>query len=127
MDSAQPIRLKCLDSIVGCELKPILVRTLSIRGAFEWYIGFRVGIDLYGKAHHIVYFDGSTPQRGSIQHFDDRTSAHFWFHITEINRVFDLVKSAKEQWDFEPQRLSFLKVIDTLQRWGMINIESQDL
>lgn len=104
-----------------CWLRPILVHTINRDGDWSWSIGFRIGEDIAANADHIMRFDGTRPVRESIEHYDNRCSAHYWFELSEIDRASQDVASDSQRWCGASILKTWRETIETLTAWGMVS------
>lgn len=104
-----------------CWLRPILVHTINRNGDWSWSIGFRIGDDIAAKADHIMRFDGTQPVRESIEHYDKRCSAHYWFELEEIDRAAKDMANDSQRWCGASIVKTWGETIETLKAWGMVS------
>lgn len=98
-------------------LRPILVHTLDREGQWwRWFIGFVIDNDVKDM-HHLLYFEGVTPRRASIEHFDRKCSAHYWFELWEIERARADVQNERAIWKRAIDE-SWESVESTLRAWN---------
>jgi len=119
--AASPAPLHAVVIPRDCWLRPILVHTINRDGDWSWSIGFRIGDDIAAKADHIMRFEGTRPVRESIEHYDKRCSAHYWFELSEIDRAAKDVADDLQRWCGRSIKKSWDEIIETLKAWGMVS------
>lgn len=98
----------------------ILVHTdQHTSGGFRWFIGFLLDGFEYKAARNVIVFDDGAPRRHSIEHFDQRRSAHCYFLLSELSRAQQHVDDqvANKHWNAEREQASFAECLETIRSW----------
>lgn len=109
-------------SLQECRPRPVFVHTLTHSGtAHRWFLGFPLDECRFSQNTRLILsFDDNTPRLFSMEHYDHRTSGHYWFELTEIERVRQDIADAlaNRQWAADEEAESCAQLETLLRLWN---------